>query len=124
MQAGHRRPESLVVQQVHPIRLGTIRPAAPYSLAPPRPFSLGQTFDQMFGWSPAMGDAVRLAFHGATAYLGFHVWTSEDGFLSAFGLILALGQSVGAICDVVSLVQRASGTKTSETSFFSSPWGA
>lgn len=72
--------------------------------------SLGQTFDQYFAWSPAVGDAVRLAFHGATAYLGFHVWQKEKGFISAFGLFLALGQAIGAICDVISLVQRAAGT--------------
>lgn len=85
----------------------TIRRRAPH-------YSLSQSFDGYFGWSPAIGDAVRLAFHSATAYLGFHVWQKEKGFISAFGLFLALGQAIGAICDAVSLVQRAVGTHPPE----------
>jgi len=76
--------------------------------------SLGQTFDQYFGWSPAAGDVVRLVFHGATASLGFRVWLKDTGFFKWFGLLLALGQTVGAICDVMSLVQRAAGTHPAE----------
>ncbi len=81
---------------------------------PSRTPSLGQTFDQMFGWSPATGDAVRLLFHGTTAVLGFRVWIRDEGFFKWFGLALALGQTVGAICDVVSLVQRAAGSHPPE----------
>lgn len=75
---------------------------------------LGQTFDQMFGWSPAMGDGLRLLFHGATAALGFRVWIRDTGFFKWFGLFLALGQTVGAICDTISLIQRAAGTHPTE----------
>lgn len=78
-------------------------------------YSLSQTFDQYFKWSSATGDAVRLMFHGATATLGFHVWIKDRGFFKWFGLALAVGQTVGAICDVVSLVQRAAGTHPKET---------
>lgn len=93
------------------------RPAVPSPAARrlgPSP-ALGQTFDEMFGWSPAMGDIVRLGFHGATAALGYHVWVKDAGFFKWFGLFLALGQTVGAICDVVSLVQRVAGTHPPET---------
>lgn len=79
-------------------------------------YRLNQTFDQMFGWSPAAGDTVRLIFHGATAALGFRVWLTDRGFFKYFGLFLALGQTVGAICDGISLVQRIAGTHPSETS--------
>lgn len=81
----------------------------------PRHYSLSASFDEYFGWSPAVGDTVRLAFHGATAALGFRVWLTDRGFFKYFGLFLALGQTVGAICDVVSLVQRATGKHAPET---------
>lgn len=77
-------------------------------------YSLSQTFDGYFGWSPAAGDTVRLVFHTATAALGFHVWVKDKGFFKWFGLALAFGQTVGAICDAVSLIQRASGTHPPE----------
>jgi hypothetical protein len=64
----------------------------------------------LLDWNPAVGDVIRLGFHGATAYLGFHVWSKEGGFLSFFGLLLGIGQAVGAALDVVSLVKRAAGT--------------
>jgi hypothetical protein len=106
-------------------------PYAPAAYCPPAPsprigqygppghflgsgYRLSQTFDQMFGWSPAMGDTVRLLFHGATAALGYHVWLKDKGFFKYFGLFLALGQTVGAICDALSLVQRAAGTHPPE----------
>lgn len=76
--------------------------------------SLGQTFDQYFSWSPAVGDGLRLIFHGATAFLGFRVWHRDTGFWKWFGLFLAVGQTVGAICDVMSLVERAIGTHPPE----------
>lgn len=75
---------------------------------------LGQTFDGYFGWSPAVGDVVRLAFHTATAVLGFRVWLRDEGFFKWFGLVLALGQTVGAICDAMSLAERAWGTHPPE----------
>jgi hypothetical protein len=77
-------------------------------------FTLSQTFDELFKWSSATGDSIRLIFHGATAALGFHVWIKDKGFFKWFGLLLAVGQTVGAICDVVSLVQRAAGTHPPE----------
>src|SRR5688572_18629131 len=78
-------------------------------------YSLGQTFDQMFSMSPAVGDGFRLIFHGATAVLGYRVWLKDTGFFKYFGLFLALGQTVGAICDVISLAERALGTHPPET---------
>lgn len=78
-------------------------------------FSLGQTFDQYFSWPPAVGDGVRLIFHGATAFLGFRVWHKDTGFWKWFGLLLAIGQTVGAICDTMSLVERLIGTHPPES---------
>lgn len=77
--------------------------------------TLGQTFDQLFSWSSATGDVVRLIFHGATAALGYHVWILDKGFWKYFGLLLGVGQTVGAICDVISLGQRALGTHPPES---------
>ena len=91
----------------------------PYSPAPYRrpPLSptLGQQFDSMFGWHPAVGDVVRLGFHGLTAYLGFYVGAKEKGFISAFGWFLGFGQAIGAACDVASLIKRVQGTHPPET---------
>lgn len=75
---------------------------------------LGQTFDSLFGWGSAAGDAIRLTFHGATAVLGYHVWLRDKGFFKYFGLLLAFGQTVGGICDAISLIQRATGTHPSQ----------
>lgn len=76
--------------------------------------SLGKTFDEFFGISAALGDVVRLGFHGATAALGYHVFTTGSGFFKWFGIFLSAGQAVGAICDVISLVQRLAGTHPPE----------
>lgn len=87
----------------------------PYRPAPMRfprgSRALGQTFDQMFGWSPMAGDAFRLFFHTSTAYLGISVGlNSKSGFLKYFGWFLGLGQGIAAMCDATSLLQRAIGT--------------
>lgn len=78
-------------------------------------FSIGQTFDGYLGWGPVAGDVIRLAFHSATAVLGFRVFKSEKGFWKWFGLLLGVGQTVGAVCDAMSLVERAVGTHPAET---------
>ena len=72
--------------------------------------TLGQTFDEYFGWPPWFGDVVRLTFHSLTAYLGAHVGLTESGFIKYFAWFLAAGQAIGAAADVVSLYQRATGT--------------
>lgn len=77
-------------------------------------FELGQTFDSLFKWSSGAGDGIRLLFHGATAALGYHVWIKDKGFWKYFGLLLGIGQTMGAICDVISLAQRALGTHPPE----------
>jgi hypothetical protein len=95
-----------------PFRLGV--PSPPIRRQVPARKNLSQTFDGYFGWPPAAGDAVRLLFHGSTAALGYHVWVKDRGFFKWFGLALALGQTVGAICDAISLIQRAAGTHPPE----------
>ncbi len=84
------------------------RPAA-YRRPIPRPPVLGQTFDEMMGWSPAAGDLVRLGFHGMTSWLGIYVGIHGHGVLSFFGWFLGIGQGLGALLDVVSLLKRATG---------------
>lgn len=80
-------------------------------------YRLSQTFDTMFGWTPAVGDAVRLGFHGLSAFLAFHVALREKGGLSALGWIMGFGQAIGAVCDAVSLLKRATGTHPIEEPF-------
>lgn len=80
----------------------------------PRKYVLSQTFDNLFKWSGATGDIIRLLFHGTTATLGYHVWITDKGFWKYFGLFLGIGQTVGAICDAISLGKRIAGTHPPE----------
>lgn len=64
---------------------------------------LGQTFDQILGVPPYAGDLMRLAAHGITSYLGFHIAVGESGFLSAIGWIVGILQGMGALIDVLAL---------------------
>lgn len=75
---------------------------------------LGQTFDEMLGFGPAMGDAIRLLFHSTSSYLAFYVALRERGLLSYLGWFLGFGQAVGAICDTISLGKRALGIHPGE----------
>lgn len=77
-------------------------------------YSLGQTFDGLFKWDGAVGDTIRLVAHGTTAVLGYYVWIKDKGFWKYFGLAIALEQTIGVICDVISLTQRALGTHPPE----------
>lgn len=86
---------------------------------------LSQTFDQYLNFSPAMGDVLRLVFHGIATYLGVwvglnakHIRTGKTTktVTVALGWALAGGQGLGAIADVVSLIQRAAGTHPPEPS--------
>lgn len=75
---------------------------------------LGQTFDEILGFGPAMGDAIRLFFHSTSSYLALVVALKEKGWLSYLGWFLGIGQGVGAICDTISLAKRAMGIHPSE----------
>lgn len=90
------------------------RPVAFGRPAPSPRARLGQTFDQMMGWHPATGDLIRLAFHGSSAYLGLYVAVHAKGFVSYLGWILGVGQGLGAVLDIVSLMKRALGTHPPE----------
>lgn len=72
--------------------------------------SLGQTFDKYLGMTPAMGDVLRLVYHGGGTWLGIHVALKESGFMSGFGWFLGLGMGIAGILDLVSLGERAAGT--------------
>lgn len=82
--------------------------------APGSQYQLGQRFEQVLGWNDATGDVLRALFHSTTAALGYHVWINDKGFWKYFGLILGFGQSVGAICDIISLGKRIAGTHPKE----------
>lgn len=72
--------------------------------------ALGQTFDQYLGFSPAMGDALRLAYHAGGTWLGIYVGAKEKGFKSVVGWVLGIGMGIAAGLDLLSLGQRAAGT--------------
>ncbi len=81
---------------------------------------MAQTFDEIIGWTPAVGDVIRLTFHGIATYLG--VWVGVNGHkvptknktvrIVTIGMAwaLAFAQGLGAVADVISLVKRATGT--------------
>jgi hypothetical protein len=78
---------------------------------------LGQRFDQLLDWGPVAGDILRLIAHGMAGYLGYYVWLTapKKSFPRYFGLAMGLVQTFGALCDVISLGQRAAGTHPPET---------
>lgn len=77
---------------------------------------LGQRFEQLLEWPAVSGDVLRLTVHSLSAYLGYYVWlTAPKGtFPKYFGLGLAILQTFGGICDLISLAQRATGTHPPE----------
>lgn len=102
-------------------RPAAFRPPAPspalgQAAALGRTHFLGQTFDQLLDFSPAMGDVIRLAFHTTSAYLGIWVGLKEEGGLKYLGWVLGVGQAVGAVCDAISLTKRITGTHPAEGS--------
>jgi hypothetical protein len=70
---------------------------------------LGQTFDELLGFTPAMGDVIRLMFHSASAYLAMYVALKETGPVKYLGWVMGIGQGIGAVCDGISLAKRAAG---------------
>ncbi len=86
--------------------------------------ALGQTFDEIMGWSPTVGDVIRLAFHSIATYVG--VWAGLNAgkmrtgsrtvkqVTVGLGWALAAGQGLGAIADIISLIKRAAGTHPPE----------
>lgn len=73
---------------------------------------LGQTFDEMLGFSPAMGDVIRLVYHSGGAWLGLHVALANGRrpWLATVGWVIGIGMGVASILDVVSLGKRVAGT--------------
>ena len=103
-------------------KVANLRPYAPSAtLGAPK---VGQTFDEIVGWTPLMGDVLRLTFHSIATYLG--VWVglninkvktgnkTTKTVTGALGWALAAGQGLGAIADIISLGKRALGTHPPE----------
>jgi hypothetical protein len=86
--------------------------------------ALGQTFDEIMGWSPTVGDVLRLTFHGIATYLGIVVGLNATKLklgnrttrqvTAGLGWALAAGQGLGAIADIISLGKRALGVHPPE----------
>lgn len=73
--------------------------------------ALSQTFDELFSWPPAVGDILRVAFHGGTTWLGIRVGlTEKNKWVSSFAWVLAVGNGIAGLADVISLIKRAAGT--------------
>lgn len=92
-----------------PFRL-PVAPPRVLRQAPESSSHLGQRFEQVLGWGNYTGDILRLLFHGASATLSYHVWITGKGSWRYFGLFLGIGQTVGAICDAISVGKRIAGT--------------
>jgi hypothetical protein len=80
-----------------------------YDLGGRRP-SLNQTFDQLVGWPAFMGDILRVIFHGGTTWLGITVGLKEKNqWVSGIAWVLAVGNGLAGVADLISLVKRAAG---------------
>lgn len=112
------------MNQFRPI---AFRPYVPYhspTLGAQGHKQLAQTFDDYLKIGPAAGDVLRLVFHGIAVYLGVwvglnakHLQTKNKTVKKAtviLGWVLAGGQGLGALADVISLAQRALGTHPPE----------
>ena len=85
-------------------------PYRQYHLTGPR--GLGQTFDEMIGFTPAMGDVIRFVYHSGGTWLGFHVALTSGNrpWVTGIGWFIGAGMGIAAILDLVSLAKRACGT--------------
>ncbi len=86
----------------------------PLVVRPPRPHELGQTFDEMLGFHPLLGDFLRLAAHGGTAFLGIYLGATQKGFIKWLGWSVGILHGLGALMDLLSIadtVARGAGQK-------------
>lgn len=98
------------VPLVSAVRSLTLLPKTSVALGA-RHASIGQTFDQIMGWHPAAGDVLRLLFHGGTTWLGIRIGSSEKNkWVSGIAWVLAVGNGLAGIADLISLTKRATGT--------------
>lgn len=71
------------------------------------PKTLGETFDQMLGFSPMLGDLLRLGGHSLGSWVGvFAGLYAQSKWMRAVGWIIGIGQGLAGVCDVVSIGQR------------------
>jgi len=75
---------------------------------------MAQTFDQLLGFPVCTGDICRLVFHTGATVLGIHVGLKEKGLIAIVGWVVAAGQGIAGILDIVSLYKRAVGTHPPE----------
>ena len=91
----------------------TMSRAKPFSLAQRvrpivvQPRTLGETFDQMLGFNPLLGDLIRLGGHSLATWVGLYAaFYAESRWVKAAGWIIGIGQGLAGICDVISVGQR------------------
>lgn len=86
-------------------------PAPPhYDLGGRHPH-VGQTFDEIAGIPKWSGDVLRVIFHGGTTWLGIRVGLREKNkWVSGIAWVLAVGNGLAGIADLISLIKRATGT--------------
>lgn len=87
------------------------RPSVPSPTLGQKTRQLSQTFDEIMNWHPASGDILRLAFHGGTTWMGIRVGLKEKNpWIAGVAWVLAVGNGLAAVADVISLLKRATGT--------------
>ncbi len=88
------------------------RPAAYRQYHLTGPYGIGQTFDEMLGMTPAMGDIFRLLGHGSGAWFGIYMGSrpTTSTPVRIIGWMMGTGMGIAAILDLVSLAKRAYGT--------------
>jgi len=100
----------------------SISRAKPFSLAQRvrpiyvQPKTLGETFDQMLGFSPMLGDLLRLGGHGLATWVGLYAaFYAQSKWVKAAGWIIGIGQGLAGVCDVISVGQRLVRAATTQT---------
>lgn len=101
--------------------LAPVRPAVRKSIGFAQGPAMGQTFDELLNFHPAVGDLIRLAAHGGAGWLGIYVGTTQRGFISVAGWVLGVANGIGAALDLVSLGKRVAGTHPEKSSSESLP---
>lgn len=69
--------------------------------------TLGETFDEMLGFSPLLGDLLRLGGHGLGAWVGVYAGLyAKSKWMRTVGWFIGVGQGLTGVCDIVSIAQR------------------
>lgn len=78
-------------------------PIFPAMPSRPREKTLGESFDELLGWSKLTGDILRTLGHGFGVWLGIHVFLYSKGFARVAGAAVGIGMLGAGICDVIAV---------------------